>query len=617
MYEFNGEIDLLCGENAVAVRAYQTNSEDYYTSAFIGTIQWNDGKENVFATNEENWKWVHNQVFFTTPEPENWTTISNCLRPLLSCSIHPRLISRSMYFRKKFYLSENIKNAVINVRTLGDADIYINGQRINGEILGSGVMDDINEYRKTNITAFLRKGDNTMVAISSNAFLNSESHSSHFMKKPYFYALIEAILEDGTKREIFTDESWKTYFSPYTQNHLQYGERYDARLEIDGIFDTDFDDSAFFDVETKELEENGFALRNYEPATVVEKLLPVSERKEDSSYIFSYEKNCLGRYGIILKNTTSGQKIKISFAESLLPDGSFNEHLYLPVFYTEDVEKTKKAKANKRNYDIYICKGAEREVFEPHFSFSGLRYIRVDGLYDRSQLESIQLYVFRTKLERTGYIDTGYEPAKKIHDTSLHTFHSNLLNGAMDCPTREKNYWTGDLQAFAPTACYFENCNNLFARWSHKGRKMCKSQYGWGDEAYIVPYTLYKFYGNRNVLHECYDNMLDLFDGRYNENEILPENPNSPFNDHIMPGKDDVADNIDPKFFAHAFYCHMLESMGEISSILQKQSDSKKFYALFKNATKKISPHISRAGLYFHLLSDLCLTMTKNPLLPH
>ena len=521
------------------------------------------------------------QIFHYTPEPENWQTGEGNERTPYGCHMHPRLYKRSCCFRGVFDVKKEVKNATLNVFTEGEADIFIGGKRINDEIFGQGIMDKIKEYRSFDVTHLVKKGSNVVGAITANTWLNSESHSQVSMKKPKIMLEMCTEYTDGTKENFGTDKSWKAYFSPYTDNDLQFGERYDARLEIDDIFCDGFDEEKLFGVD-EQLPDGEYVLRNYEPVTIEKRLEPVSEEFKDGVYFFDFGINCMGRYSIKLNNTVSGQKIKVSFTECLLPDGTFNIRLYEPPLYISDIDEGK-AK-NLKNFDVYTCKGAKEEYFCPHFSYSGLRYIKVEGLENRSQLSEIRLCVMRTGLEYSGSISTSYSPAVLIHDTSRHTFDSNLLNGAMDCPTREKNFWTGDMQAFAPTAFFFENGEKLFSRWSHVGRKMCISQYGWGDEAYILPLTLYQFYGDKNVLEACYGNMKVLFNNRYREDEILPSNPNSPFNDHLMPGKDDVADNIDPMFFAHAYHCHMLDSMEKIAHILEKDEESGFFADLFKKA---------------------------------
>jgi len=611
--EFDGTFRLKKGINTVAIRAYQTSCDDCFTSAIAGKLTYNDGKEKEFVTNGQNYKWIFVPVFFETPEPDNWILDGGDERALCCCPIHPRLYKRSLYLRGKAELKKNVKNAVMTVFTKGEADIFIGGKPISNEIFGQGIMDKIQEIREYDVTHLVKKGLNIITAITANTWLNSESHSVMMMNKPYLLAELEVEYTDGETEYFGTDKSWKAYFSPYTDNDLQFGERYDARREIDGVHNTDFDDSYFFGVEEKE-PVGEYVYRNYEGVTVEKTLDAVSEKRENDDFVFDFGINCMGKYSIKLKDTKAGQKIKISFAESLLADGSFNTRLYKPVFFIRDIEQGKAS--NVKNFDVYVCKGAAFEEFSPHFSFSGMRYIKIEGLADREQLCEIKLCVMRTGLCRNGNISTSYAPAMLIHDTSRHTFDSNLLNGAMDCPTREKNYWTGDMQVFCPTAFFFEDGEKLFSRWSHAGRKMCTEQYGWGDEAYILPLTLYRFYGDKSILEACFDNMMRLFENRYEESEILPSNPNSPFNDHLMPGSDDVADNIDPKFFAHAYHCHMLDSLRKVCEILDKANESRFFGRLFDMAKaefikryyipseKNFTPHL-QTGLVLPLAFGL------------
>ena len=54
------------------------------------------------------------------------------------------------------------------------------------------------------------------------------------------------------------------------------------------------------------------------------------------------------------------------------------------------------------------------------------------------------------------------------------------------------------------SVCWEEEKINGF--WSHKGAT------GWGDAIVIIPWTLYKHYGNIEVLRDCYESMIKWCD---------------------------------------------------------------------------------------------------------
>src|SRR5437762_2939572 len=59
----------------------------------------------------------------------------------------------------------------------------------------------------------------------------------------------------------------------------------------------------------------------------------------------------------------SGTAVRLRFAEILTPDG----HIYR--------DRLREAEAT----DTYTCKGGGEEVFEPHFTYHGFRFVEITG----------------------------------------------------------------------------------------------------------------------------------------------------------------------------------------------------------------------------------------------
>ncbi len=576
---FEEDITLKEGENIIAVRGFTSGSYEFFTTALAGRVDYlEEGKEKSLVT-DENWQWAYQSKFNNPPEPENWTTKNEKGGTLRYCDIHPRKNKHSLYFRKGFKVKGDVKSATLYIASKGEGEFYINGTPTSDERLCRGVTEKYDEYHTFDVKNLLKPGKNALGCITGNTWLNSISHCEMLMNRPCIMAELEIEYTDGSSEKIVTDKTFKCHASPLYDNDLQFGERYDARKEIDGWCDPDFDDSCFFAPEEKPSDFFGkkIVLRNYPGIKVLEYIEPISVRQKDKTdFIYDFGKNTGGYYKLILKNTRPGQKIIFKFGETLNEAGELNYGIYRPVFYNGDIlPEGRVGAAGIKNYSFYICKGGEREIIEPKFTFSGFRYGELLGA-EKSQIEMVYLAFFCNSLEPTGKIQSGYTPAEEIFTATRHTLLSNCYNGLVDCPTREKNYWTGDAHIFCPTAMYIADCKELLARWSESGRKMCDQVYGWGDEAYEIPLTLYKFTGDKNVLIRCLGNMERQVKIRpLTKGDPLPQNPISPFNDHLMPLAGNVAPNIDKYFFAHSFYCRMLSALGEIYGILGENEKAK------------------------------------------
>ncbi len=580
--KFSGNVTAFLqeGKNTINIRAYQTGDDRFFTSAIAGVIE----NAHMRITTDNSWDSYVPVSFWQNDEPEDWMTHAGLHNNMvLACPIHPRLYKRSLYFRRTFTAEKPVEKAVLYVTCQGAGEFYINSMRTDEEFLSDGICQKYKEYRFVDVTNLIKNGENVIGAISGNGWLNSESHSSVYMNKNMMLAELFITYVDGTEGVIGTDGLWKCYFSPLTDNDLQYGERYDARLEIKDWCSATYDDSSWAKVETggSDIEIREFVLRNYPPIYVMRKLEPQKILVRDTRVIYDFGENCGGRYSILLNNTFEGQEIKISFCERLDEYGEFVVGPYTPVFFNRDAIYDGKALGCMRNFDFYTCKGAKEEYYEPRFTFSGFRYICVEGIKDKNQVTEINMHVMHNALKRTGIVKSRYGFINDLYDATLRTWNSNIMNGPMDCPTREKNFWTGDAHIFCATANYLEDCDDFLARWSDGGRKMCAQVYGWGDERYIIPWTLYQFYRDKGILEVCYKDILEFARNRCDQTyHHLPKPSDAGFSDWLAP--DGLV--LDKHFFASCFYCYMLKIVAQIAEVLGDYKTSDEFAKLWDQA---------------------------------
>jgi alpha-L-rhamnosidase len=119
----------------------------------------------------------------------------------------------------------------------------------------------------------------------------------------------------------------------------------------------------------------------------------------------------------------------------------------------------------------------------------------------------------------------------KIHHASEWSFISNFLGYPTDCPQREKNGWTGDAHLSAETGLLTFKPQAAYTKWLYDcqdaqeesgllpgivptsgwGYSMGGKRDGYGpawDGAYIwVPWYMYQYSGDKQVLRTHYENM--------------------------------------------------------------------------------------------------------------
>lgn len=168
--------------------------------------------------------------------------------------------------------------------------------------------------------------------------------------------------------------------------------------------------------------------------------------------------------------------------------------------------------------------------YYPHCTFFGYRFISVTAsspVVFRS-IESIPVTSIARELE-TGRISTGDESINKLISNTLWGQRSNYLSVPTDCPQRnERLGWTADTQVFSETGTFFAATDRFFHKWMRDMRdtqtpsggfpgvaplaqygaepsSMCRL--GWADAGVIVPWTIWKQFGDASIVDECWDSM--------------------------------------------------------------------------------------------------------------
>lgn len=177
----------------------------------------------------------------------------------------------------------------------------------------------------------------------------------------------------------------------------------------------------------------------------------------------------------------------------------------------------------------------------------GFRYALVEGIEpDRADFEAIAVY---SDMENTGNFRCSNPFVNKLVENARWSQKGNFLDVPVDCPTRERNAWTGDAMIYCRTAAYFMDAKQFFKKWLvdqtieqnasgkvgitfpstssvHNPEELKAVQttnpamalagptgegnigedsVGWGDSAVWIPYQMYLMYGDKTFLEEHYD----------------------------------------------------------------------------------------------------------------
>ena len=426
----------------------------------------------------------------------------------------------SPLLRRQFMVKNRPVLATLYITAHGLYEARLNGQRVSEARLSPGYTDYDHRlaYQAYDVTGLLRKGGNTAVVILGDGWYrgvfgpwnnaNNYGHDASLL----FQLVIH--YRDGSADTVLSDGSWTSSTGGIRYADLYNGEIYDARQEPAGWTQNDFDDRGWTPV----------AVRDYPTANLVASEAPSVEpgvpfaplrifTAPNGERIIDFGQNLAGWVRCRLGGE-AGDTIKLTHAEVLDSSGNF---------YTGNLREA-------RAQDVYILDGKGPQTFEPHFTFHGFRYVRVEGLTGDIRPEDFQSVSLSSALPVTGDFHCSDSLINRLQQNIVWSQRSNFLDIPTDCPQRsERLGWTGDAEIFAPTAAFNERVDNFFDKWLQDlqldqgpdggvpnvvpnivGRTLLRRPggvAGWSDAAVIIPWTLFETYNDTAKLAASYPSM--------------------------------------------------------------------------------------------------------------
>ncbi len=434
---------------------------------------------------------------------------------------------RSVLLRKQFRVNKSVKQARVYVSGLGSYILHINGNRVGEDIFTPGWTDYPSriQYQTYNVTSLLQNGENAVGAILGNMWWSGgfgEKGSIVYSEGP-LRLLMQLVIdyEDGSSKRIITDRSWKAHDSPILENHIYHGETYDARLEIPKWDKPDLDDSNWLSVIVPEQEKLKLVAQQSPTIQVTQEIKPMEINEPNSGiFVFDMGQNMAGWVKLKVKGK-AGTKVVLRFAEVLNKDGNI------------DTKNLRKA----RSTDTYILNGGETEIWEPHFTYHGFRYVEVSGYPGKPDKEAITGRVLHSEAPKIGEFSCSNELINQIQKNINWTQRSNMYSVPTDCPQRDERLgWMGDPLIFSSTACYNRNMARFFTKWTNDMTDCQEengavhnvsptivvtmpAQPGFGDALIIIPWKVYRFYGDKRIIEDNYSEMASWLEYITNKTE--------------------------------------------------------------------------------------------------
>lgn len=501
----------------------------------------------------------------------------------------------SPLFRKEFQIAKKIKTATAYITAHGLYEAQINGKRVGNAYLTPGwtSYNKRLQYQVYDVTNMVKEGKNAIGATLGSGWYRG---SLAWAKNHNVYGKDIALLfqmdityADGTKETLVSDESWKSSTGAIRYSEIYNGETIDARMEKNGWANAGYNDNDWSGVKLGDFDKNNLLATYNEPVTKHETFKPVKFIvTPKGEKVIDFGQNMVGWVMMNVKGN-AGDKITLSHAEVLDKAGNF---------YTENLRD---AKAQ----NTYILDGKGAAFFEPHFTWQGFRYVKVEGFPGEMKPENFTGVALYSNMEHTGSFTSSNPLINQLQHNIEWGQKGNFLDVPTDCPQRDERLgWTGDAQAFSRTASFLRDVDNFFIKWM---KDVAADQFadgsvphvipnvlgkngggsaGWSDVATIIPWNMYLAYGDKQILKNQYASMKAWVDYMKSQSTNNLWNKGSHFGDWLFYSVKDDNDGssaITNKFLiAQCFYAHSTQLLINAANVLGKTDDAKQYSDLLE-----------------------------------
>lgn len=507
---------------------------------------------------------------------------------------------------KKEFSAHNVAKARLYITACGLYEALVNGKRVDDFVLAPGHTDYTKriQLQTYDVTELLENGENVITVELADGWYRGSCGAwglrNQYGTQTKLYAQLEITDKSGNKAVIGTDQTWAWS----NDGKIRFADNKDGEI-----------------VEAwREPSYGGFAQETKCDVTPVSSNnVPVTEHERFSvqkvittpggAKVLDFGQNIAGyiSFAVMAKK---GQKIKLRFGEMFDENGEFTQKNF-------QCANKKRTRVTPLQQIEYYCKDGSNE-YKTKFAIFGFQYVLIESDVEWKKEDFTAVSVC-SDMEETLSFDSCNELLNKLVQATRWSAKNNHADVPTDCPTRERHGWTGDAQIFCNTASYLFNYapfarkyvhdmldgqrkNGKFRQITPKGgvdfyMDFMDGSAGWSDAGVLIPYRIYKRYGDQKILENSYAAMKQYADFKiktlgkwyptavrtgidrkyrkyisnygqsYGEWAEPTEVHITGFRDFACPHPEETT----------AYIVYLLQTMAEITEVLGKQDDKKRF----------------------------------------
>ncbi|KAF9549702.1 alpha-L-rhamnosidase [Agrocybe pediades] len=526
------------------------------------------------------------------PNTQPWTNQVSISNSLVE---HPAPL-----LRKEFNVNKPLSFARLYYAAGGYASITINGAPASDHVLTPGFTkyDTEMQYVALDVASQLHTNANNVIGaeLGRSHFGVTQGNVWNWDQAPWHgEPRVRMVLSlgytDGSTSRVVSDGSWKVKEGPTRLDDVFGGENFDASFIQQGFDTPTFDASSWDFAAIMSAPTNVLVNALNPPTRVIESLTPVNITQPTPGVFVAHFARVVAGW---VKLTAMGPKktlITIHFGEKLNDDGTViyqdTQHYYQNNFQTDR---------------FWLAGTGKPESFEPKFSYKGYQYAQIEGWPSSSPPPTPADVIGRVvhdDLQPRGGFHSSDDLLNKMHQASVFTMLNNVHSIPTDCPTFEKNGWSGD--AMLGTEMFLLNFDSqgLLAKYvrdldeSRPGPVAAPAviapDSGWGvtsafypsptwHSAFIfIPWWIYQYRGDVRVLQDHYTGMKGYIQTEFGQSQ--GGIASSDLGDWDTPETSPLGGNPpeDSRVPATAFLYQMLTVMSQVASTLNQTSDASLF----------------------------------------
>jgi alpha-L-rhamnosidase len=460
----------------------------------------------------------------------------------------------ALLLKRSFIVSKPVVRARIHATACGTYELALAGERVSDSALAPGWTDYRKRvhYQTYDVTARIRQGANELCATVGDGWwcghLATPFGSDWYGFDKALKLALHLDYADGSSEVVATGDGWQAGTGAIRRADLMEGQVTD--LTVATLWRNPVERPA------------PAGKLQAQPDEPVRRLLrlPVRSLTEQGPgrVVVDFGQNLVGYVEIRIR-APRGTRLTVRHAEVLDLKGE------------PWIENLRSALA----VDEHVCSGGD-DLFTPALTFHGFRYAEIGGLPAGITPEQITAVVIGSDTPDRGTFTCDNPLLNRLQANIRWGQRGNFVSIPTDCPQRDERLgWTADTQVFTRTAIHNTDAAAFYAKYiddlldaQHESGAFpdfaptsgCpdKGRYGWADAGIVVPWTVWRCYGDTAAVDKAWAGMRRYLDQR-DRTAVDDLNVDWSFGDWVSPPPQTPNDVLGPIY--HAWMHRLMAEM--------------------------------------------------------